>query len=152
VLVEDLGPAVGEGSLGILLAFGLSTPDHLVVVPFLAPLLAALYRSKATLEQLREETAKALESLAHVIDARDSSTSEHTERGTAAWRRASWTRSVDTRACPPSCSGRSTSRARWRSSSSCITSATTARATTACRGRRSRSRRMCSSPPTASTP
>jgi len=83
VLVEDLGPAVGEGSLGVLLAFGLSTPEHLVVVPFLAPLLVALYRSKATLEQLREETAKALESLAHVIDARDSSTSEHTERVTA---------------------------------------------------------------------
>ena len=52
VLVEDLGPAVGEGSLGILLAFGLSTPQHLVVVPFLAPLLVALYRSKATLELL----------------------------------------------------------------------------------------------------
>jgi GGDEF domain-containing protein len=83
VLVEDLGPAVGEGSLGILLAFGLSTPQHVVVVPFLAPLLVALYRSKATLEQLKEETAKALESLAHVIDARDSSTSEHTERVTA---------------------------------------------------------------------
>ena len=83
VLVEDFGPAVGEGSLGVLLAFGLSTPEHLVVVPFLAPLLVALYRSKATLEQLREETAKALESLAHVIDARDSSTSEHTERVTA---------------------------------------------------------------------
>jgi GGDEF domain-containing protein len=82
VLVEDLGPAVGEGSLGILLAFGLSAPGHLVVVPFLAPLLAALYRSTATLEQLKEETAKALESLAHVIDARDSSTSEHTERVT----------------------------------------------------------------------
>jgi GGDEF domain-containing protein len=83
VVVEDLGPAVGEGSLGILLAFGLSDPRHWIVVPFLAPLLAALYRSKATLEQLKEETAKALESLAHVIDARDSSTSEHTERVTA---------------------------------------------------------------------
>jgi GGDEF domain-containing protein len=82
-VVEDLGPAVGEGSLGILLAFGLSDPRHWIVVPFLAPLLAALYRSKATLEQLKEETAKALESLAHVIDARDSSTSEHTERVTA---------------------------------------------------------------------
>ena len=83
VVVEDLGPAVGEGSLGILLAFGLSEPQHWIVLPFLAPLLAALYRSKATLEQLKEETAKALESLAHVIDARDSSTSEHTERVTA---------------------------------------------------------------------
>jgi GGDEF domain-containing protein len=83
VVVEDLGPAVGESSLGILLAFGLSEPQHLVVVPFLAPLLVALYRSKATLEQLKAETAKALESLAHVIDARDSSTSEHTERVTA---------------------------------------------------------------------
>jgi GGDEF domain-containing protein len=83
VVIEDLGPAVGEGSLGILIAFGLSEPQHWIVVPFLAPLLVALYRSKATLEQLKEETAKALESLAHVIDARDSSTSEHTERVTA---------------------------------------------------------------------
>jgi GGDEF domain-containing protein len=80
VVVEDLGPAVGEGSLGILLAFGLSVPEHWIIVPFLAPLLVALYRSKATLEQLKDETAKALESLAHVIDARDPSTSEHTER------------------------------------------------------------------------
>jgi GGDEF domain-containing protein len=80
VVVEDLGPAVGEGSLGILLAFGLSVPQHWIIVPFLAPLLVALYRSKATLEQLKDETAKALESLAHVIDARDPSTSEHTER------------------------------------------------------------------------
>jgi GGDEF domain-containing protein len=83
VVVEDLGPAVGEGSLGILLAFGLSDSKRVVVLPFLVPLVVALYRSKATLEQLKEETAKALESLAHVIDARDSSTSEHTERVTA---------------------------------------------------------------------
>jgi GGDEF domain-containing protein len=83
VLIEDSGPAVGEGSLGILVAFGLSGPQHWIILPFLAPLLAALYRSKARLEQLKDETAKALESLAHVIDARDPSTSEHTERVTA---------------------------------------------------------------------
>jgi GGDEF domain-containing protein len=80
VVVEDLGPAVGEGSLGILLAFGLSAPQRWLIIPFLAPLLVALYRSKARFEQLKDETAKALESLAHVIDARDPSTSEHTER------------------------------------------------------------------------
>ena len=83
VVVEDFGPTVGEGSLGILVAFGLSGPHHWIVLPFLAPLLAALYRSKARLEQLKDETAKALESLAHVIDERDPSTSEHTERVTA---------------------------------------------------------------------
>jgi GGDEF domain-containing protein len=83
VVVEDLGPAVGEGSLGTLLALGLSGSQHVIVLPFLVPLVVALYRSKATLEQLKEETAKALESLAHVVDARDSSTSEHTERVTA---------------------------------------------------------------------
>jgi GGDEF domain-containing protein len=83
VVVEDFGPAVGEGSLGILVAFGLSGAHHWIILPFLAPLLAALYRSKARLEQLKDETAKALESLAHVIDERDPSTSEHTERVTA---------------------------------------------------------------------
>ena len=80
VAVEDLGPAVGEGSLGILVAFGLSGRRDWIVLPLLAPLLAALYRSKARLEQLKDETSKALESLAHVIDERDPSTSEHTER------------------------------------------------------------------------
>jgi GGDEF domain-containing protein len=83
VLIEDLPPTVGEGSLGILVAFGLSRPEYWIVIPFLAPLLAALYRSKARLEQLKDETANALESLAHVIDERDPSTSEHTERVTA---------------------------------------------------------------------
>jgi GGDEF domain-containing protein len=83
VLVEDFAPAVGEGSLGILVAFGLARPQSWIVLPFLAPLLTALYSSKSRLEQLREETAKALESLAHVIDERDPSTSEHTERVTS---------------------------------------------------------------------
>ena len=80
VLLEDFGPTIGEGSLGILVAFGLSERNHWIVLPLLAPLLAALYRSKSRLEQLRTETGKALESLAHVIDERDPSTSEHTER------------------------------------------------------------------------
>jgi GGDEF domain-containing protein len=80
VALEDLGPAVGEGSLGILVAFGMSGRHDWIVLPLLAPLLGALYRSKARLEQLKDETSKALESLAHVIDERDPSTSEHTER------------------------------------------------------------------------
>jgi GGDEF domain-containing protein len=80
VALDDLGPAVGEGSLGILVAFGMSAPHRWIVLPLLAPLLIALYRSKARLEQLKDETSKALESLAHVIDERDPSTSEHTER------------------------------------------------------------------------
>ena len=83
VVVDDFGPTVGEGSLGILVAFGLSGPHYWIILPFLVPLLVALYRSKARLEQLKDETAKALESLAHVIDERDPSTSEHTERVTA---------------------------------------------------------------------
>jgi GGDEF domain-containing protein len=83
VVVEDFGPAVGEGSLGILVAFGLSGPHDWIILPFLVPLLVALYGSKARLEQLKDETARALESLAHVIDERDPSTSEHTERVTA---------------------------------------------------------------------
>jgi HD domain len=82
VFVEDFGPTIGEGSLGILVAFGLSGSRHWIILPFLAPLLAALYGSKARLEQLKDETAKALESLAHVIDERDPSTSAHTERVT----------------------------------------------------------------------
>jgi GGDEF domain-containing protein len=77
---EDLGSAIGEGSLGILVAFGLAARHDWIILPFLVPLLAALYQSKATLQQLKDETAQALGSFAHVVDARDPSTAEHTER------------------------------------------------------------------------
>lgn len=80
VALEDLGSAVGEGSLGILVAFGLATSQSWIILPLLAPLLAALYQSKATLQQLEDETGRVLESFAHVVDARDPSTSEHTQR------------------------------------------------------------------------
>jgi len=80
VATEDLGATVGEGSLGVLVAFALARPHHWIVVPFLIPLFVALYRSNAMLEQLKSETGNALESLAHVIDDRDPSTSEHAER------------------------------------------------------------------------
>jgi GGDEF domain-containing protein len=76
---EELGSATAEGSLGVLLAIGLSG-NETIVLPFLIPLLAALYASKSTYERLKEETAAALQSLARVIDERDPRTAEHTNR------------------------------------------------------------------------
>jgi len=75
---EEIAAAAGEGSLGVLLAFGLAQAP--VMLPFLAPLLGALYASKANLERLREETGRALNAVADVIDARDPSTAAHSER------------------------------------------------------------------------
>jgi HD-GYP domain-containing protein (c-di-GMP phosphodiesterase class II)/GGDEF domain-containing protein len=76
--LEELNSALGEGSLGVLIAIGLS--GNLEVLPFLLPLFGALYASKANLERLRSETQHALNAMADVIDARDPSTAAHTER------------------------------------------------------------------------
>ena len=76
--LEEIAAAAGEGSLGVLLALGLEQAP--VMLPFLAPLLGALYASKANLERLREETGRALNAVADVIDARDPSTAAHSER------------------------------------------------------------------------
>jgi|1186.fasta_scaffold00108_3 GGDEF domain-containing protein len=73
------GGSMGEGSLGVLIAFGYSS-ERWVILPFLAPLLAALYQSRSNLERLRNETDDALNALAGVIDERDPSTAEHSSR------------------------------------------------------------------------
>jgi HD-GYP domain-containing protein (c-di-GMP phosphodiesterase class II)/GGDEF domain-containing protein len=78
-VVEEIGSAVGEGSLGVLVAVALSRHDW-IVLPFLLPLLAALYRSKATLARLQVETDAALQSVASVVDERDPTTAAHSER------------------------------------------------------------------------
>ncbi len=76
--VEEFASAAGEGSLGVLVAFGLG-PEK-ATLPFLIPLFGALYSSKANFEKLRSETRKALNAIADVVDARDPSTSAHSER------------------------------------------------------------------------
>ena len=76
---EETGPGLGEGSLGVLVAVALW--DHTwIILPFLVPLLFALYRSKATLQQLQEETTDALNAIANVVDERDPNTARHSER------------------------------------------------------------------------
>ncbi len=77
-LVEEVPAAIGEGSMGVLVAFAIGREP--VLVPFLLPLLAALFFSRANLERLRRETQQALQAMADVIDARDPSTTEHSER------------------------------------------------------------------------
>jgi HD-GYP domain-containing protein (c-di-GMP phosphodiesterase class II)/GGDEF domain-containing protein len=78
--VRDLGgAAVGEGCLGVLVAFGYSGRDW-VILPFLVPLLAALYKSQLNLERLKSETAAALDAFAGVIDEREANTARHSER------------------------------------------------------------------------
>jgi HD-GYP domain-containing protein (c-di-GMP phosphodiesterase class II)/GGDEF domain-containing protein len=76
--LEEFASAAGEGSLGVLVAFGLG-PEK-ATLPFLLPLFGALYSSKANFERLRSETGRALNAIADVIDARDPSTAAHSER------------------------------------------------------------------------
>jgi HD-GYP domain-containing protein (c-di-GMP phosphodiesterase class II) len=72
---------VAEGSLGVLL--GLCVQHGLVfALPFLLPLLAAIYTARSKYEQLWSETHKALDTFAEVIDERDPSTARHSERVT----------------------------------------------------------------------
>jgi HD-GYP domain-containing protein (c-di-GMP phosphodiesterase class II) len=83
VLSDDLrdlaGSAVGEGSLGVLVAFGM-TGRHWLILPFLVPLLAALYRAQLNLERLRRETTDVLNTFAGVVDQRDPNTALHSRR------------------------------------------------------------------------
>jgi HD-GYP domain-containing protein (c-di-GMP phosphodiesterase class II)/GGDEF domain-containing protein len=83
VLRDDMrdlvGAAVGEGCLGVLVAFGYSAQDWMIL-PFLVPLLAALYKSQLNLERLKSETAAALDAFAGVIDEREANTARHSER------------------------------------------------------------------------
>jgi HD-GYP domain-containing protein (c-di-GMP phosphodiesterase class II)/GGDEF domain-containing protein len=78
--VRDLlGAAVGEGCLGVLVAFGYTEATWLIL-PFLVPLLVALYQSQLNFERLKSETAAALNAFAGVIDERDPSTAQHSDR------------------------------------------------------------------------
>jgi hypothetical protein len=77
-VVEEIPSAVGEGSLGVLVAFAFGANP--VLLPFLLPLLGALFFARSNLERLRRETQQALQAMADVIDARDPSTTEHSER------------------------------------------------------------------------
>ena len=76
--LEEVSSAAGEGSLGVLIAAGVT--HDTVILPFLLPLFGALYSSKANLERLRTETQLALSAMADVIDARDPTTAAHSER------------------------------------------------------------------------
>ena len=74
-----LSSTIGEGCLGVLLAFAYH-PDRWVMMLFLTPLLVLLYRATGNFEQLRVETHNALATFAQVIDERDTSTAEHSQR------------------------------------------------------------------------
>jgi hypothetical protein len=78
-LRDSVGQSIGEGCLGVLLAFGY-TGDRWVILPFLLPLLAALYQAQSSFERLKRETKAALDALAGVIDERDPLTMQHSER------------------------------------------------------------------------
>jgi HD-GYP domain-containing protein (c-di-GMP phosphodiesterase class II) len=78
-LRELVGAAVGEGCLGVLVAFGY-TGRHWIILPFLLPLLVGLYQAQLNFERLKRETAAALNAFAGVIDERDPNTASHSKR------------------------------------------------------------------------
>jgi HD-GYP domain-containing protein (c-di-GMP phosphodiesterase class II)/GGDEF domain-containing protein len=78
-LRDSFGQSIGEGCLGVVLAFGY-TGQRWVIRPFLVPLLAALYQAQASYERLKIETEAALNAFAAVIDERDLNTKKHSER------------------------------------------------------------------------
>ena len=75
---EEMAAAIGEGSLGVLVAFGVG--ENPVLLPFLVPLFAALFAAKANFERLRSETRRAIQAIVDLVDARDPTTAEHSER------------------------------------------------------------------------
>jgi HD-GYP domain-containing protein (c-di-GMP phosphodiesterase class II) len=78
-LRDSFGQGIGEGCLGVALAFGY-TGERWVILPFLLPLLAALYQAQASYQRLKIETEAALNAFAAVIDERDLTTKQHSER------------------------------------------------------------------------
>jgi hypothetical protein len=78
-LRDSFGQSIGEGCLGVVLAFGY-TGQRWVILPFLVPLLAALYQAQASYQRLKIETEAALNAFAAVIDERDLNTKQHSER------------------------------------------------------------------------
>ncbi|NUR76948.1 MAG: HD domain-containing protein [Thermoleophilia bacterium] len=79
VAADEARAAVGDGSLGVLIAYGISG-GHWIVLPFLLPLVVAVYRSRATYEQLEHETRAALDSVAAIVDERHRDTAAHSDR------------------------------------------------------------------------
>jgi GGDEF domain-containing protein len=78
-LRDSFGQSIGEGCLGVLLAYGYNR-ERWAMLPFLVPLLAALYKAQASYERLKSETKDALDALAAVVDERDPLTTQHSER------------------------------------------------------------------------
>ncbi len=78
-LRDSFGQSIGEGCLGVLLAYGYNR-ERWAMLPFLVPLLAALYQAQASYERLKSETKDALDALAAVVDERDPLTTQHSER------------------------------------------------------------------------
>jgi HD-GYP domain-containing protein (c-di-GMP phosphodiesterase class II)/GGDEF domain-containing protein len=78
-LRDSFGQSLAEGCLGVVLAFGYAG-ERWVILPFLVPLLAAVYQAQASYERLKIETAAALNAFAAVIDERDLNTKQHSER------------------------------------------------------------------------
>jgi hypothetical protein len=75
---RTLPPKVMEYSLGLILALQVAVAP--AFTPLLIPLLFAVYRQHARSEALARETQTALRHLADIVDARDASTFEHSER------------------------------------------------------------------------
>lgn len=74
----ELSVASAEAGLGLALAFfALANPWGIVA---LVPLVFAVYLSHARLAQMRRETARALETLANIVDERDPYTFRHSAR------------------------------------------------------------------------
>jgi putative nucleotidyltransferase with HDIG domain len=70
--------AAGEAALAVVLAcLAQSKPWSIVAI---VPLVAAVHQSKARFTGLRRETEHALETLANIVDERDSSTYRHSAR------------------------------------------------------------------------
>ena len=68
-LRDSFGQSIGEGCLGVVLAFGY-TGQRWVILPFLVPLLAALYQAQASYERLKIETEAALNAFDITFDGR----------------------------------------------------------------------------------
>jgi putative nucleotidyltransferase with HDIG domain len=75
---SELASTAGEISLGVTLAFFvLSNPWQVLA---LGPLVLAVYQAHARLTAVKEETARALETFANVVDERDPYTYRHSTR------------------------------------------------------------------------
>lgn len=75
---SDLASTAGEISLGVTLAFFIVSNAWQAIA--LGPLVLAVYQAHARLSAVKEETARALETFANVVDERDPYTYRHSAR------------------------------------------------------------------------